>query len=318
MSSTGEPFERTLRGIALSAAAYGLFSLQDAMVKWLVAGLAVPQVLFCRSVIIVLIILAVSGRSVPADLWASPNKKALVVRGFLIMLAWLLFYSAARDLGLAELTTIYFAAPIMVVCLAVLILKEKVDALRWVIVATGFAGALLAAWPSAEISPEPGLMALLAALCWGFSTILVRLVSRTEKTGSQMLASNLLFSVVCGATMPFVWVTPSLHDALLLLALGLAGGLGQYLLFESFRFAPASVIAPVEYLGLIWAFLLGYAIWNDVPALHVFAGAGLILVSSLMLVWSQRRRRPAIEAPEVVPLPTDGDALQPASGSRNR
>ncbi|MBE7182882.1 MAG: DMT family transporter [Methylobacterium mesophilicum] len=315
MSSTGEPFERTLRGIGLSAVAYGLFSLQDAMVKWLVAGLAVPQVLFCRSVVIVLVILLVSGRAAPADLKASPNKKALLVRGLLIMLAWLLFYSAARDLGLAELTTIYFAAPIMVVCLAVVILKEKVDALRWTIVAIGFAGALLAAWPSTDISPVPGLMALLAALCWGLSTILVRLVSRTEKTGSQMLASNLLFAIVCGAAMPFVWVTPTPQDALLLIALGLAGGLGQYLLFESFRFAPASVVAPVEYVGLVWAFLLGYAIWNDVPTLHVFAGAGLILVSSLTLVWSQRRRRPAIEAPEMVP-PPDPEALQPMAGPR--
>ena len=290
-----QPRERPLKGIALSAMAYGLFSLQDAIVKWLVESLAVPQVLFFRSLVIVAIALVLTGREGPRQLLRGPNKGALLLRAVLILLAWMLYYSAARHLGLAELTTIYFVAPILVVGLSVLILKERVDAMRWAIVSLGFAGAVLAALPGAPVSLTPAILALLAAFCWGLSSILLRMVSRTESTANQMLASNLLFLLACGAALPWVWETVEATQGALLIGLGLAGGLGQYLLFEAFRHAPASTVAPVEYSGLVWAFALGYWVWGDVPAFHVFAGAALIVASSLALIASERKRRRAGE-----------------------
>jgi S-adenosylmethionine uptake transporter len=132
-------------------------------------------------------------------------------------------------------------------------------------------------------------MVLFAGFCWAWSVILVRLVSRTESTLNQMMATSLLFIVACGAVLPFVWKTPDLFGWVLMIGLGLVAAAGQYLLYEGFRYAPASTLAPIEYSGLVWAFLYGYLIWSDVPTLNVIVGALLIVFSSLCLVWWERR-----------------------------
>lgn len=207
----------------------------------------------------------------------------------LILAAWMLFYSAAAHMGLAEITTLYFAAPVIAVVLSALVLKESVTTARWCAVAAGFAGVVLAAGPMAGLQLGPAAAALTAAACWGTSTVLVRWIGRTDSTLVQMLSSNAIFAL--GSSLPLLWLwrTPSLPDLGLMMGLGLTGGLGQYLLFEGFRHAPASALAPVEYTGLIWAGLFGYLIWADIPGPGTIAGAALIAVGSLSLVWSERR-----------------------------
>ena len=291
-----------LRGIGLSALGYSLFSVQDAVVKWLVAGYAVPQILFTRSLVIVVFAGAIGGRRDVATLARSPNKRALVARAALILTAWLLYYSAAPRLGLAELTTLYFEAPVVAVVLAVLILAERVGRARWLAVLGGFAGVVIAADPSGRADLVPVGMALLAACCWGLSVVLVRLISRSESTANQMLISNALFALACAVVLPWLWRTPDWTALALMLGLGVAGGLGQFFLYEGFRLAPASVVAPIEYTGLVWAFLYGDLIWADVPRLNVFIGAGLIVASSLLLIWFEARR-----SPDLVRMPK-GDA----------
>ncbi|HEV7256024.1 MAG TPA: DMT family transporter [Mesorhizobium sp.] len=284
--------DRTLTGIGLSAMAYGLFTTQDAMVKWLVEGFSVPQVLLMRSVVIVALAFALGGRQGIAGLRRSPHKKAMSLRAALILLAWLFYYSAARDLALAELSTLYFAAPVIVVALSVVILGEKVGPARWAIVFLGFGGVLLAADPTGAVSLVPAAMALIAAVCWAVTSVLVRMISRSETSLNQMLVSNGIFTLACLLPMPWLWQTPDMFSLLLMLVLGVTGGIGQYLLFEGFRHAPASVLAPVEYSALVWAFLLGFLVWGDVPGPHVFAGAAVIAASGLLLVWWEGRAKP--------------------------
>ncbi len=280
-----------LKGIALASCGYSLFSLQDAVVKWLVVAYPVPEILFVRSSLIALIALAVGrGGPVLRDLGASRNKLPLLLRGGLILTAWLLFYSASAHMGLAEITTLYFAAPVIAVVLSALLLKEKVGAARWGAVASGFAGVALAAGPMAGATLGPTAAALVAAACWGTGTVLVRWIGRSDSTLVQVLSSNALFALGCCPALYWIWRTPSGTDLGLMLGLGLTGGLGQYLLFEGFRHAPASALAPVEYTGLIWAGLYGYLIWAAVPGPSTFAGAALILSGSLSLVWSERRK----------------------------
>ncbi len=276
--------------MALTAGGYALFAIQDASVKWLVETYAVPQVLFTRSVVIVVVALALGRRRVVEDLVESRKKTALLVRAALILTAWLLYYSASRHMGLAALTTLYFSAPIMAVALAALILKERVDAVRWLAALLGFGGTIVAAGPLGALQVGPSLSALGAACCWAGSVILVRWIGRSDKTLTQMLASNGLFAVACLPALFWLWKTPDPFSLALMLGFGLTSGLGQYMLFEGYRYAPASVLAPVEYTGLVWAFTYGYAIWGDVPHWYVFAGAMLIAASSFGLVWAERRK----------------------------
>ena len=199
---------------------------------------------------------------------------ALGGRAVLILVAWITYYSAARVLGLAELVTLYFAAPIFVLLLSVPVLGETVTPARWTAVLVGFTGVVLAADPGGDIKLVPALMVLFAAFCWALTNILVRMISRTESTTTQMVASNFLFACACAPVLPFVWVTPSGLEIVLLAALGVVGGLGQAFVFEGFRHAPASAIAPFEYTALIWAFVFGWLIFGEIPKPVVFAGAG--------------------------------------------
>ncbi len=271
-------------GVALAVAAYCVFSAQDAMVKWLVTDHSVWEVLFARSVTILALCLAIGRMSLLRQAIGSRRKGPLLLRGAVILAAWLCYYTAARELQLAELTTIYFAAPLMVTTLSVLLLKEQVRWPRWAGVGLGFVGVLIACSPGGAESSTAVALTLLAALLWAYSNILVRQISAFETTPTQMLFSNGFFALVCGVTLPWSWTAPAAGDLALMAALGLFGAAAQYLLFEGFRLAPASLIAPFEYSSLVWAFGLSWLIWADIPTIAVFAGAGLIIFSGLVVI----------------------------------
>jgi S-adenosylmethionine uptake transporter len=286
-----------MAGILLSVAAYFTFSFQDAVVKWLVVDHAVPQILFIRSVAIFLLCLAIGRFRLLREVVASRNKLPLLLRGGVMLGAWLCYYSAARYLQLAELVTIYFAAPLMVTILSVWLLRERVSWQRWVAVALGFVGVIVACDPSRVGITVPVALTLVAALLWAYSNILVRQISRFETTMMQMLFSSAAFAVACGLMLPWLWTPMSPAEFAMMALLGLFGALGQYLLLEGFRLAAASLIAPLEYTSLVWAFGLSYLIWHDIPGINVFLGAGLIIASGLLLVvgeWRAGRQSPRL------------------------
>ncbi len=248
-----------------------------------------PEILLLRSLVIICIAGVIGRGGTLLALAHSPQKTVLVGRAALILAAWLSYYTAAARLPLAELTSIYFAAPIVAVVTAVLVLKERVVAARWIAVAGGFCGVVLAADPRGGGTLLPIGLALFAAVCWGFSVVMVRLINRSETTAGQMLVSNALFAVACLPMAIWAWHRPDPFSLALMLALGVFGGLGQYFLYEGFRYAPASAVAPVEYSGLVWAFVYGYVIWGEVPGPRVVAGAMLIAAASLLLIAYERR-----------------------------
>lgn len=257
--------------------------------KWLVVAHAVPQILFVRSVVIVLLSTVLVRRYRHPSILRSPNRASLFLRAMLMLLAWLCYYSAARHLGLGEMTTLYFCAPLIVVVLSIVVLREKVGPMRWFACLAGFGGVVIAADPLEAPSLMPALLVLAAGFCWALSTIMLRLFGRTESTLNQMLATSLAFMLVCGPMLPFLWTWPDAFGWSLMIGLGLISAGGQYLLYESFRHAEASSLAPMEYSGLVWAFLYGYLIWAEVPSWNVITGAMLIVVSSLTLIWWERR-----------------------------
>lgn len=291
-------------GIALAITAYACFSVHDATVKWLVALLPVWQVLFVRSTVIVLGSLAIGRGALLRRVMTTPLKKPLLLRAALTLCAWLCYYSAARGLGLAELTTLYFSAPLIVTLLSAPLLGERVTWPRWLAVGAGFAGVVVATNPVAlHLSPAIGLV-LLAAMLWGYGIILMRQIARRESSLLQMFFGNLFFALVTGAMTLFTWHTPAPFTAVLLIAIALFGGLGQFCLFEAARHAPASLLATFEYSALLWAFCFGYLIWHDIPPASVFLGAAMIIGAGLFLVLAERhgaRRRRPIPVPPPAP-----------------
>lgn len=305
MTSTRDSTSSTvLAGVGLGIAGYGLFSLQDAAVKWLVDDYTVWQVLFVRSLTLTALLLLIARRKGLLGALRSRNKASLMLRALVILAAWLCYYNAARHLGLAELTTLYYAAPIFVTVLSIVMLKEQVHAARWIAIILGFVGVVVAADPAGRPDLLPAGLVLIAAALWAWSNILIRQIMAYETTLNQMLFGNGAFLVLTGVTMPWLWHAPDTEAWLLMIGLGILSGVGQFLLFEGFRLAPASAIAPCEYTSLAWAFLLGFLIWGDVPAQSVFLGAALILLASLVLVITEHRRsrREAAGSPMAAPV----------------
>ncbi len=287
-------------GMAMGVAAYALFSLQDGAIKWLVSGLggvAIPvwQVLFARSAFIVAVTLAIGRTSMLERAVKTPFKLKLILRATITLVAWLCYYSAARSLPLAQLLTLYFAAPVITTLLAVPLLGEWVPPWRWASVAVGFAGVVVACDPGGLAFSTATLLVLVAAAFWGFAIILMRQIARRETSVLQMFYTNGLFLIATGIACAIQWQPPRLPQLSLMVAICICGGTGQFLLFEGARRAPASVMAVVEYTALIWAFILGFLVFGDIPRTPVFAGAGLILLAGITLVASERRRamRPA-------------------------
>jgi S-adenosylmethionine uptake transporter len=291
---SAKPADNIQLGVFLAIAGYGIFSGQDAIVKWLVMqDHAIWQILFVRSLTVCLAVLILGRRKGISGVVRSPNKTSLTIRAGLILLAWLCYYSAAKHLALPDLVTLYYAAPIFVTILSIFFLREKVTWARWASVMVGFVGVLVAANPSGRPELWPALLVLVAALLWGSAVILMRKSMHNESSLVQMLFSNGLFVLVCGATLYWTWSPTDWFDLGLMVTLGVGSGIGQYMLYESFRRAPASVIAPTEYTALVWAVILGYLVWQDLPTIPGIIGALLIVLASVIVLVSERKKKQA-------------------------
>ncbi len=280
-------------GILLTSVAYMLFTVHDAAIKLLVVAIPVWQILFFRSVTILIGCLLFEGRSLPMAVVRSPILKPMLVRSILLLIAWISYYSAARSLQLAEVTTLYYAAPIVGTILATIVLKEKVTLLRWMAVGLGFSGVIIASNPVGLTISWPVYLALQAAVLWASAMVLLRKTALHEKSIVQMTVSNLLFVLMTGTMTALHWRTPNSYEFFLLCSTGVIAGFAQFALFEGMRKAPVSVLAPFEYTSLVWAFLLGYLVWGDIPRQNVFLGAILILGAGCIIIVGERLRRAA-------------------------
>lgn len=279
-------------GMGLGVLAYFLFALHDASIKFLVGhGIPPWEVLMFRSAMIVAFCATFGGRPVLRRAVVTPIKRILLLRALITLVAWLCYYSSARTLPLAQMLTLYFAAPIITTLLSVPLLHERVPPARWGSVACGFAGVVVACDPGGVPLSLATVLVLTAATFWGYAIILMRQTAMAESNLLLMLYTNGVFLVATAIGCATVqWQTPTWTDLVLLLAVGCIGSLAQLALFEGMRHATASVMATVEYSALVWAFVLGFIIWGDIPRTSVFVGAGLILTAGVWLVATERRR----------------------------
>jgi drug/metabolite transporter (DMT)-like permease len=134
------------------------------------------------------------------------------------------------------------------------------------------------------------VLVLIAAALWGYAVVLMRQIARLESSMVQMLYQNAVYLVVTGVLSAATYVAPTPWQLLLLAGVGVVGGIGQFALFEAARMAPAAVMATVEYSALLWAFLLGWLVFGEIPLPAVWAGAALICVAGVYLVVAERRR----------------------------
>jgi drug/metabolite transporter (DMT)-like permease len=214
------------------------------------------------------------------------------------MLGMFLNFAALARLPLVDATAIGFAAPLITVAFAAIFLGERVRVYRWSAVAVGFAGVLVMLWPHFDLrhwtvagsatAAVGALCALAAAFTNAGSVIQTRRLTDTETTSSIVFYFSLICALGGLATLPFGWHSPDYVEFAALVTLGLLGGLAHILLTESYRFAPASLVAPFDYSTMLWAALLGYALWGELPTIYVYVGGAIVAAAGLFVIARER------------------------------
>lgn len=278
-----------------------LFAALSALVRQLSDVTPVGQLVFFRSACAippVLLIYAFRGELMEAvrttRVFGQLGRGALSVGGMYTN------FSALTRLPLADATAISFASPLITVALAAIILKEKVRIYRWSAVLVGFGGVIVMLIPHLDMSQYVtagamsvatvgSIFALVAAFCNAGTVIQTRRLTQSETTSSIVFYFSLMTALAGLVTLPFAWHTPTGSELLMLIATGVFGGIAHIFLTESYRYAAASVIAPFDYTSMLWALLLGYWLFGELPTTLVYAGAVIVSGAGLFVIWRERQ-----------------------------
>lgn len=289
----------TLLGIGLMLTGVFLFSLNDVVGKWLVATYSVGQVLLIRSCAALLILAPIIWRAGWSPFTTMPRPGLQLLRVLLGATEVMLFYWSVVYLPLADAITYYLAGPIYVTAMSALFLGERVGWQRWTAVLVGFVGVLIALNPSPASFSWPALIALGGSLMYAMLLVTTRVLRGTADLA--LVAPQIATTLVLGAaTASFGWVTPTMRDLGLLAMLGIIAMGALVAVNRSLKLAPASVVVPFQYTMILWAVLLGYLVFGDVPAPHVAIGSSIIVAAGLFIFWREQVRARA-PTPPVAP-----------------
>jgi drug/metabolite transporter (DMT)-like permease len=287
-----------LTGIVLKILSALAFTLMSATVKAVSARYPVGEMIFCRSffALVPLLIWLWWREELPSAL-RTRNIGGHLRRGIIGSAGMFCGFAALSLLPLPDAVAIGYAAPLIVVVLAAVILKERVRMYRWSAVVIGFIGVLIMLSPhfeAAEVARglEPGptlgaVLALLGACCSAGATIEIRRLTATEMTGAIVFYFMLMTTALGLATALLGWNMPTASDAGLLVLMGVLGGLGQILMTQSYRFADTSLIAPFEYTTMIWAVAVGWLLFGELPVTAIVIGSFIVMGAGLFVIWRE-------------------------------
>ena len=276
-------------GIALILAAGLLLSSQDALAKTLTASYPLLLVVCLRYLAQNLLMLVVFAPRMGLDLVRTRRPLLQLARGLSLVGVTLLFYSGLRYIPLGEATAVIFLAPLVVVVLSVLWLKEAVSRGVWLAVGGGLLGVLLIVRPGGELFTPASLLPLAAAFCFGLYQLLTRRLSATDAPATSNFLTALVGSLGTGLLLPWTWQAPAPMDVLLMAALGGLAMTGHMLLTHAYRFASAASLAPFTYGQILIAALIGVVVFGHLPDAWAVLGMAVIILSGAALAWSQRR-----------------------------
>jgi drug/metabolite transporter (DMT)-like permease len=287
-------------GIALKILSALSFTLMSAGIKHVSSRFPTGEIVFFRSAFALVPVLAWLGwRGEVVDALRTRNVVGHIRRGLIGSAGMFSGFVALSYLPLPDAVALGYTAPLLVVVLAALILKETVRVYRWTAVAVGFAGVIVMLTPHLSSGAVAGglgggpargaFFALFGALCAAAATVQVRQLTATEKTGAIVFYFQTLTTVLGLATLAWGWNLPRAGDAALLVLIGILGGIGQILLTQSYRYAETSLIAPFEYTTMVWALLIGWLVFGDVPVGTVIIGGAIVVSSGIFVIWRERR-----------------------------
>ncbi|HEX5778733.1 MAG TPA: DMT family transporter [Xanthobacteraceae bacterium] len=297
-----------LFGILLQIFAMLCFTTQGAFVRYVGDRIPVGEIVFARSFFGLLpLILWLMWQGKFKTMWQTSNLRAHLTRGVVNLGGMFCNFAGLARIPLADATALGYATPLFTVILAAMFLGEVVRLWRWLAVMVGLGGVLLMLSPhlgqgSYEDTAALGaVFALSAAFLFGVAMTQIRHMAAKETTGALVFFYSAIGIVVSLCTIYWGWVIPAGSDLIALVVMGILGGMAQILMTESFRRAEAAVLAPFAYTSMIWAVLIGYFWFGEVPAMVVLAGAAIVIASGLFVIWREHklgldRKRPPTSA----------------------
>lgn len=291
------PPRRPLWGIAMKVMSVLVFIVMSSLIKATAERIPAGEAVFFRSFFAIPVIMVwLWWRSELQTGFGTSNPMGHVWRGVMGTCAMGLGFAGLGFLPLPEVTAIGYAAPLLTVIFAAMFLNEEVRAFRITAVVLGLIGVMIVLAPRLTITGDAGhtealgaLLVLGGAVFAALAQVFVRKLVATERTPAIVFWFSLTATCLSLTTLPFGWVWPMPGVAALLVCAGLLGGLGQILLTSSYREADASLVAPFDYASMLFALLIGYGVFGEVPTRMMLAGAALIITAGILIIWRERQ-----------------------------
>jgi drug/metabolite transporter (DMT)-like permease len=202
-------------------------------------------------------------------------------------------FLALKYIPLTDQVALGYAAPLLTIPFAVIFLKEIVRFYRWSAVLVGLLGVMIILYPYLSFSSENAKLGAIIGLSASVSYALGAVIVRSLALKETMSATVFYFCIFCCLfsllSLPFGWVMPTLWESFCLLCIGVTGGIGQILLTKSYQYGDTTLIAPFEYVSIIWASLFGFLIFGDIPTLYTLAGTVIVILSGLFVIYRERQ-----------------------------
>ena len=292
----------TVRGLGFAFLAFALFATHDAIIKAVGQTYSVFQILFFAMLFafVPMTVLVLADRS--TGNFRPHNPGLIFIRSAIHIFAMSAAFYAFSVLPLAEVYALLFATPLLITALSVPLLGETVRMQRWAAVIVGLIGVLIVLRPGASTLTAGHFAAMGAACASSLAAIIIRKIGSEERSAVLILYPMLSSIVAMAIVMPWVYVPVSLPDLGLMAAIGLLSVVAQLGTITAYRFAPAAVIAPMQYSQILWATLFGAVFFAERPDGTVALGAGVIIASGIFIVWRESRanvseRNPVLRTP---------------------
>ncbi len=259
------------------------FSIMDLLVKWS-QEYPTGEVLFFRGFFGLIITYFLIPKDKLKSFYKTDRKLEHFFRCFAGIIALIAIVVALRELPLAVVVSLSYAAPLFITVLSIFLLGEKVGIFRWIAVLIGFVGVLVISEPGFSEVNYLYILPIIFCIGMAFVTITIRKLSTSEPVWLISIFFTLTITFVSLFTIPFGWILPSLNDFILLALIGVTGGGANLLLTQSYKLSEVSLVAPLKYLSLIFAILFGYLIWDEIPSYKNLVGAALVITASLIIL----------------------------------
>ena len=278
----------TIIGIIFAILAYFSFSLLDAIQKTAVIYNSVFQILFLKYFFTLFLSKAESIRKKNIYFYQTQNIKLQIIRSFLSIIESGCFVLSFRYLTLADAHSIGSLTPVIVVGLSAIFLREKVSPKTWIAIFFGFLGVLIIMRPGLSIFDSKSLIPLVAAFFLSLYQILTRKASEYDPSETSLFYTSIIGIISMSFLVPFFWQPMQSFSYLLFVGIGIFFSFGIYFQIIALSYSKASIVQPFHYTLILWAIILGYLIYDDIPDIFTITGAIIITTSGIYVLRSSK------------------------------